>query len=700
MPLLRLWLLQLFCHEESMSLDDLSQNYKRMPEPDREQDPLSDIVEAFISEGWLKEDEENFLATESLQLLKEKVYEACALHRDEWRKKLLEHVCNYVKVPESHPIRNVLMNIDRRFFMPEGSEWRADYDKPVMIKPGMTESAIHAVLYSILPMNPMPGDHVMVCGAKGGMLGGMLSGLVGKKGKVTMLDWDEDIIEHIEKAYGRSNTLPRKPELVLKEDVTEGHPIGSPWDIIILNGTVPKIPYDLIHQLNDEKGRILFHLADSVKSSQCFVIHKNKSIIREEKMSRFRYTNIPGKYGFDDIAQLQSHYERSKENINNQLLTRITHSVHYPVSRSFHIAFNARHPHERHGRILKLAECLLKYLTILTLSEIHAQGTDSPRFSESLMKLTGKPANGIWLSTLRDALPLGAGLPVCDMISEDWDKFLKHSDVITAQEMLIRETERRVSEKLDHVRFKDFMDQVIRYRNKVGEGHGNVTSQSQADALSNALIRAFGRILPELSIFKTTQLLYVHSVERKGNSNHLVASQLSNLNFTNERYPVDDASVTAWYLLSSQTVLCSSKREKVLLNLHPWMIWTDSGNTREFDLFMFNSSDAGNYQYITYHNRAEYPDPNLRDDFEKLLSKYPVKQPQAEVTDPTKEIFNNVMKTLLDVFLQDMRISKQEMDALVDNSIKLGVATTREDAEVLIRNMIDRDHPGVYYGDE
>ena len=366
-------------------------------------------------------------------------------------------------------------------------------------------------------------------------------------------------------------------------------------------------------------------------------------------------------------------------------------------------AYNARDPHERHMRILKVGECLVKYLSVIALSEIHLNGQvnsanhNTTRFSEMIHKLAGKPANGNWLSSLRDSIALGKDLTLCRLISEDWEKQWKNADIVAAQEMLIRETSREKNSGLRQVRLRDLLAKLIEYRNKTGEGHGNVSSSSQAESNAGILIRAFGQLLPELNLFKKTDLLCVHNTERKGDQDYVLASQLSGSHFINQRYPINEEQATDWYKLSGHVIITDRAHQGLFSDIHPWAVWTDKGDNKENELYLFNSFQSGNYDYITYHNPSKYPDTSLKTAFSKVLSKYP--EPST-VPSQSSEVFQGIIRGLLSVFLTDMRIQSYEMEALVRETIKHGVAQTPEDAEKWIRDLIDRDFPGAYYGDE
>lgn len=705
MPKAELWILHLFCHDDSLSSERIQKIHSRMPKSVRLEKPIDEILFEAVERRLLSihDSEKNkiYKTTEHFDALKSKILEACQNGREAWRTMLLNHVCDYVEIPDGHGIRNALMRFDRRDFMPPGREYLADYDLPVVIKEDMTESALHAVLMSIVPIDPKPGDHILVCGAKGGMLGCLLAELVGPKGNVTLLDWDKEIIHHVGASIKRAKYLSKIPDLIENEDITVGLPSGAPWNAIIMNGTIPKIPYDLIHQLDDEDGRLIFFFADKNASSQCLYIRKNKSILIEERLSRFRYTQIPGKYGFDDLSKLQQQYQESRDDITKQLVKNIQDNVHYPVSRSFISAYNARDPHERHMRILKVGECLIKYLAVVSLSEIQGN-SDIPfeddkrlRFSETLHKLAGKAPNGIWLDALRQSMVMGQEMRLSSLIRKDWEKSWKNQDIVSAQELLVNMTTREKNTSLRQVRLKDLLSKLMEYRNKTGEGHGQVNSLSQAESISNILIKAFGQLLPELSIFKHSELLCLHNLERKGEKDYVFASRLSGSSPMSQRYPVPEESIMEWHRLSGHVVLTDPAHRKILSEMHPWVIWTDMGSNKDNECYLFNSSQSGNYDYITYHNPSVYPDPMIHEAFDRVLSKFP----EATAMQAPTEIFQSIIRGLLGVFLSDMKIQPNEMKALVQETIRHGVAKSEEDAEKWIRNLIDNEYPGVYYGE-
>jgi len=162
-----------------------------------------------------------------------------------------------------------------------------------------------------------------------------------------------------------------------------------------------------------------------------------------------------------------------------------------------------------------------------------------------------------------------------------------------------------------------------------------------------------------------------------------------------QRYPVPEESIMEWHRLSGHVVLTDPAHREILSEMHPWVIWTDMGSNKDNECYLFNSSQSGNYDYITYHNPSVYPDPMIHEAFDRVLSKFP----EATAMQAPTEIFQSIIRGLLGVFLSDMKIQPNEMKALVQETIRHGVAKSEEDAEKWIRNLIDNEYPGVYYGE-
>ena len=67
-------------------------------------------------------------------------------------------------------------------------------------------------------------------------------------------DLTPKVVENIGRAFG--TMVARKGG----KSVTVGNDALGPWDVAIVNGSVPKIPEPILHQLDGATGRVLFFL--------------------------------------------------------------------------------------------------------------------------------------------------------------------------------------------------------------------------------------------------------------------------------------------------------------------------------------------------------------------------------------------------------------------------------------------------------
>ena len=135
-------------------------------------------------------------------------------------------------------------------------------------------------------------------------------------------------------------------QVILQDDITIGSGEEGYWTTIIMNGSIPKIPYPLLDQLDDEEGRMLFFMQDTADQAQtCWLIKKNELIqeVKQEtletstntirSLNKFRFTPIYGKYGWDSVEKLQlirAVKERTTREIFAERVNRLDELLPYP----------------------------------------------------------------------------------------------------------------------------------------------------------------------------------------------------------------------------------------------------------------------------------------------------------------------------------------------------------------------------------
>ena len=226
------------------------------------------------------------------------------LHAD-LRGRLLALLEQAFELTADSPLRAALHAVDRAHFVPEPLRCLADLDRPVPTGINdMTTSAPHAILSILRAVSPKPGEKVLVCGAKGGMTIALSAHMVGEQGAVLGLDWNAETVVHVRQALSRYPALTQRARVDQQDDVTVGLPDEGPFDIVIVNGSIPKIPRPLLDQLRPESGRLLAFLQVPAETGQaCYIFRGDGVAGRDELLSRFVFTPIYGRYGWDRIDE-------------------------------------------------------------------------------------------------------------------------------------------------------------------------------------------------------------------------------------------------------------------------------------------------------------------------------------------------------------------------------------------------------------
>jgi protein-L-isoaspartate(D-aspartate) O-methyltransferase len=226
------------------------------------------------------------------------------LHRS-LRPQLVEQLCEAFELGPGSPLRAALHAVDRADFVPDAVRYLADLDLPVPLGvEELTSSAPHAVIAVLQAVDPRPGDRVLICGAKGGVSLALAAHCVGPAGLAHALDPLPPVVEHI------NRSLKHYPELQaqasFQQDVTIGWDDEKPWQIIVLNGSVPKLPWPLVHQLDENGGRLLFFLHEPKENGQaCCVLRRQGSEVSVESGGTYEFPPLYGRYGWDRIEDLE-----------------------------------------------------------------------------------------------------------------------------------------------------------------------------------------------------------------------------------------------------------------------------------------------------------------------------------------------------------------------------------------------------------
>jgi protein-L-isoaspartate(D-aspartate) O-methyltransferase len=235
---------------------------------------------------------------------RESIETAVEARRSEMRERLAKGIADSLSLPNDSALRSALHAIDRAAFIPEPYQSIAYRNQPAPIwrsecgSVSVTTSspAVCALIASTLELRL--GDRVLVCGVKGGFTAALCASAVGPRGRVVCLEDRAEVVEHARTAIERVG-LSRRIEIRLVRDVTIGLEDQEPWDAVVLNGKVPKVPRPIIRQMRDG-GRMLLFLQNIDDHAQtAYLIRKNGAAVENQSMSTFIFTPIYGEFGFD-----------------------------------------------------------------------------------------------------------------------------------------------------------------------------------------------------------------------------------------------------------------------------------------------------------------------------------------------------------------------------------------------------------------
>jgi protein-L-isoaspartate(D-aspartate) O-methyltransferase len=667
---------------------------QRLPEWDDAESPLPEILQALDDAGWIEKDEDGDpVATEPARALMAEVAAAAAGDLSEWWRRVAAQAIAHAEAPEGQALHRAILALDRAACVPESERPLAVCDMPIPLSEDMTESALHAVAMTLAAVEPRPGERVLLCGVKGGSLAVVAAQMVGDRGSVVALDWDADIAAHARRAV-EAHGLTSRVDVLEQADVTAGLPARGPWHVIVLNGSIPRVPYELMHQLDDVEGRILFFLHNGHESSECWVIRKNDAVLREEKLSRFRFTPIPGRNGFDTIRDLQEQYEAARRVAESAAadLSPMATRVPYPLSRAFLAAHNAIDVYERHERVLKVGEVLTKYLAISVVSACASLGAASPKVGVELRKLANKPAWGHWMGVIRELGPLAGDHPVGRAALQEYERAWKHRAMAEAFQALQHETGHPGAGQPATVRLRELLDKLVEYRNKTGSGHGNTNSERQSRQMSDLLLRALAVVLMEGRFFQDWSLYAILRNERAARRQVLNLMNLRGTHNLSERWELPVEVAGGWRPAVALFPSSGPDARAKALELHPWLVWTE-GKNHAPELFTYNNSRNGQYEYITYHNKDEFPPTEIAEDFDELLIRFP--EPPRPKVDPAHA--QALMGPMLALVVADGKVTADELAQLRLTMVSFGLAPDPEAAEAMVREIIAREHPGVWF---
>ena len=211
--------------------------------------------------------------------------------RREERERMVRRLKEEFKI--SDRVARAMLKVPRHLFVPPEYSREAYADYPLPIGYGQTISAPHMVAIMCELLDLRPGHNVLEVGGGSGYHAAVVAELVGKDGRVVMI---ERIPELAERARKTLKELGYDNVIVLVGDGSEGCEEYAPYDRIYVTAAAPSIPEPLIEQLKPG-GKMVIPVGDAIQ--ELYVVEKDWSgEIKKKRWGGVRFVPLIGKYGF------------------------------------------------------------------------------------------------------------------------------------------------------------------------------------------------------------------------------------------------------------------------------------------------------------------------------------------------------------------------------------------------------------------
>jgi protein-L-isoaspartate(D-aspartate) O-methyltransferase len=216
-------------------------------------------------------------------------------------------VADQIQARGVHDLRvlNAMRGVPREKFVSERYHEFAYEDAPLPIEVGQTISQPYIVALMLEAANIQSHDRVLEIGAGSGYATALISQLAQE---VIGIEWHTELADI---ARARIQKMGYKNATIIQSDGTLGHPIGAPYDVIIVSAGGPDVPQQLLAQLAIG-GRLVIPVGNEPRVQELLRIQRTESHgYTKESLGRVRFVPLIGAEGWSldghAVAPRRSH---------------------------------------------------------------------------------------------------------------------------------------------------------------------------------------------------------------------------------------------------------------------------------------------------------------------------------------------------------------------------------------------------------
>lgn len=189
------------------------------------------------------------------------------------------------------PVKSAFLSVQRELFLPEELRYAAYSDVALPIGWGSTISQPTTIAMMLEALEVAEGNNVLEVGSGSGYVLALLSGIVGKNGRVIGME----IVPHlVEGSSGLLKKLGFTNVEVICGDGSLGWEKGKPYDRMLVSAAAPKIPEALREQLA-VGGRLVIPVGTLPFFQVVLVLEKlSGGKFREKKLGPFAFVPLRG----------------------------------------------------------------------------------------------------------------------------------------------------------------------------------------------------------------------------------------------------------------------------------------------------------------------------------------------------------------------------------------------------------------------